>query len=188
MLSNLRAFHPRWHWQLHMPLHLRRWGILPSCFSHEQKHKVAKRFGSQTTNTAQYEKTILYEVLGHCFAELQESELFRVHCKLKQQRQFPQRMKAFLQAELGYAAQSISTCAVGQVKHGSITKGDMVLLSPGLEVAEVWFHAEVDGRMLSLVSAWKNLSLDSRSCALSARMCFSVPRHFASWKKICTEF
>ena len=73
-------------------------------------------------------------------------------------------MKAFLQAELGYAAQSISTCAVAQVKHGSITKGDVVLLRPGLEVAEVWSHAEVDGRMLSLVSSWKIVSLDSRSC------------------------
>ncbi len=158
------AFHPKWHWQLHMPLHLKRWGILPSCFTHERKHKVAKRFGSRATNTVQYEKTILYEVLGHCFAELQEPGLFQRHCTLKQQCHAPQRMKAFLQAELGYAPHSISTCAVAQVKQGSITKGDVVLISPGLEVAEVWFHAEVDGRLLSLVSAWRIVKLDSRSC------------------------
>ena len=56
---------PKFHWCIHFYRHLQRWGVLPTCWVHERKHKLAKRYGEDVFNTVQYSKTVLSEVLAH---------------------------------------------------------------------------------------------------------------------------
>ena len=56
---------PKFHWLLHFAAHLARWGVLPTCWVHERKHKLAKRYGEDTHNTLNYSKSVLSEVLSH---------------------------------------------------------------------------------------------------------------------------
>ena len=35
---------PKFHWLIHLPRHLARWGCLLSCFVHERKHRMVKRY------------------------------------------------------------------------------------------------------------------------------------------------
>jgi hypothetical protein len=54
---------PKMHWPLHWPHCLKRFGLLPSCWSLERKHKVVRRQGSLCFNMEHYEMSVLREVL-----------------------------------------------------------------------------------------------------------------------------
>ena len=58
---------PKFHWCMHFHRHLRNWGVLPTCWVHERKHKLAKRYGEDIFNTVAYNKSVLSEVLAHQF-------------------------------------------------------------------------------------------------------------------------
>ena len=43
---------PKFHYAVHLPEFLRRFGMLPSCLLHERKHRVAKRYLADRRNTS----------------------------------------------------------------------------------------------------------------------------------------
>ena len=45
---------PKFHWLVHLPTHLERFSCLPTCWVHERKHRVAKRYASDIKNTGIY--------------------------------------------------------------------------------------------------------------------------------------
>ena len=59
---------PKFHWLLHFPASLKRFRTLISCFVHERKHKMVKRYANDMRNTRtnfdehSYEKSIMAEV------------------------------------------------------------------------------------------------------------------------------
>ena len=52
----------KFHWCIHYPHHLQRFGVLPTCWTHERKHKLAKRYANDCQNTHTFSKTVLSEV------------------------------------------------------------------------------------------------------------------------------
>ena len=66
---------PKLHWMQHFGTCLRDAGKLLNCWVHERKHKVAKRFGTFTTNTSQnWEGDVLEECTNLHFDQLERGD------------------------------------------------------------------------------------------------------------------
>lgn len=50
---------PKMHWRLHFPGVVPRFGILPSCWTCERKHKVVRKYGSNCFNVQHYDTSVL---------------------------------------------------------------------------------------------------------------------------------
>ena len=138
-----------------MPRHLATFKTLPSCWVHERKHKVAKKYGAFASNTAQYDRSLLLEVLGHNMAELQEEGLFSTDARLHKAGKASKKLKAFLAEHLGEEAVEVSTCVVAHLSPaGQCHRGDVVVFKHTMQLAQVYFHASFNGQQLSLVSFW----------------------------------
>ena len=68
--------HPKFHWLVHFPKQLRTFGCLPSCFVHERKHKVAKRYANSIHNTRVFETSLLGEIVSHDLSVLAKPHVF----------------------------------------------------------------------------------------------------------------
>ena len=55
---------PKFHWMVHYSHHLKRHGCLPTCWVHERKHKVLKRYASDIMikDLLTYSKSVIAEV------------------------------------------------------------------------------------------------------------------------------
>lgn len=51
--------HPKFHWTIHFAIELQRFGFLLTCWVHERKHRMVKRFCQEMKNTVAYEISIL---------------------------------------------------------------------------------------------------------------------------------
>ena len=65
---------PKFHWLHHYADHLRRWGLLPTCWAHERKHRMAKRYATDITNRRSYSKSVLSEIISHQLTSIAEPE------------------------------------------------------------------------------------------------------------------
>jgi hypothetical protein len=158
--------HPKFHWLVHFPTHLRNHGFLVSCFVHERLHKLSKRYGTDIRNTRTYEVSLLKQVLCQVLADLREPGLFDTHVGLKTPKKATKKALEFLSSYLGLQLNEgdckLSNAA--RVRSGSSSRKDIVLVSNPdhnfLECGEVWMHAEVKGNCISLVSMWSKLDHD----------------------------
>ena len=166
--------HPKFHWVLHMPRHLAKWGCLPSTWVHERKHKVAKRYGSLQKNTTQYDRSILLECLGHSLAELQDEQAFSLATRLEKQSCPTQKLKEFMQQYCEHPVQELSTSHKAFLSPGgSCQKGDVVVFKISLLVGQVYFHANCNGQVMTLVNLWSILECDAQkgSCLCKMQQC-----------------
>ena len=62
--------HSKFHWLLHMASHLTKFQLLLSCWVHERKHRIVKRYAQDVQNTVNYERSILLQVVSHDLALL----------------------------------------------------------------------------------------------------------------------
>ena len=62
--------HSKFHWLLHLGYELRTYGTLLSCFVHERKHRMVKRYAQDVKNTLHFEATVLHEVTSHHIQQL----------------------------------------------------------------------------------------------------------------------
>ena len=67
---------PKMHWLLHFGTELQNFRVLLSCFVHERKHRMIKKYAEDACNTLVYERTILSEVLCHHFGQLRDNRTF----------------------------------------------------------------------------------------------------------------
>ena len=76
------SMRPKFHWALHFEQSMHRFGGLPSCWSLERKHKVARRYGSGLCNTTCYEDTLLKELTCDHLAHLKQEVFYKTgaHC------------------------------------------------------------------------------------------------------------
>ena len=168
--------HPKFHWLVHFPTHLRNHHFLVSCFVHERLHKLSKRYGTDIRNTRIYEVSLLRQVLCQVLADLSEPGLFDVHVALKMPKKATKKALEFLSSHLGLQLTS-ENCMLSnsaRVRSGSCSRKDVVLVSNPdhnfLECGEVWLHAEVMGTCISLVSMWSKIDHDK-------------PKGLMSWQK-----
>ena len=66
----------KWHWHLHLPDTMARFGMLPSCFTAERKHKTISAFATKLTKTSHFEKHLLQQIVPNEISTLQELHLF----------------------------------------------------------------------------------------------------------------
>lgn len=174
--------HPKFHWMIHFPMHLERFGCLPSCFAHERKHKMVKRYSNDVHNTLVFERSIIGQVCGHTLYNLSQPGLFRLDARLSQRRTAPAKVKAILSQELGLQLNDdqCHVCVEAHLAKGGVcSKDDVVFVrtegQSHCQVGQVWLHTEVSGVTLSVVSLWTFTSADAVRGTSDWKMC-SEPR------------
>ena len=166
---------PKFHFAIHFPGYLRRFGFVPSCFVLERKHKVPKRFANEVRNTdSAWEASVLREVTCHHLAAL-SSDHFGFEVGLLNAHPCSKRLLEMLRKEWPATDGHETLFATGQTARINAwercSKGDVVLVKMpdgGFNVAEVALHVsvQVDEQprvFLTLVNWWKKSASGSRS-------------------------
>jgi hypothetical protein len=164
-----KYMHPKFHWLVHFPAHLHKFGMLPTCFVHERKHRVAKRYSNPIQNTSVFEKSVLSELVCHDLAVLKTPGIFKFEVGLNKPHVASKKLRQFMSQQMSVALEphECLTCAcVNLLPAGTCSRKDVVLIkSPNctqpFEAAEVWFHVQCKGTCMSLVSVWKLQSYDA---------------------------
>jgi hypothetical protein len=160
---------PKFHWLVHFSAHLRKFGMLPTCFVHERKHRVAKRYSNPIQNISVFEQSVLSELVCHDLAGLKTQGIFNFDVRFKNPHPAPKNMREFLSKHMSVALQAAEclTCAaVYMLPAGSCAKKDVVLTrstegTEPFDAGEVWFHAQCKGTYVSMVSMWQLKSYDA---------------------------
>ena len=150
-------FVPKHHFMLHIPRQLERFKFLVSCFVHERKHKIVKRWAVPLCNKQNYERSLLMECTLAQINSLKQPLL--KPCLLETVQACPKVVDA-LRARGFASAESAITGRTARVQCRSITVGDVVLyLGDGISlgdtrVGEVYFFASLGGEILACLSHW----------------------------------
>ena len=124
---------PKFHYSFHLPRQVRKFGWACSCFVHERKHKLAKRFGNAVRNTsAAWEKGVLRDCTAtHVFA-LRDADpyTFDGHARLQNPRPPKADLRESLKGEFGLRDERILevSARVRINEHETCSVRDVVLL------------------------------------------------------------
>jgi hypothetical protein len=162
--------HPKFHWLVHFPAHLLKFGMLPTCFVHERKHRVAKRYSNPIQNSSVFEKSVLSELVCHDLAVLKTQGIFNFDVRLKNPYPAPRAMREYLSKHLSVAlqpAECLTCAAVNILPAGSCSKKDVVLIRSAsstvpFDAGQVLLHAQCKGTYVSIVSIWQLTSYDAK--------------------------
>jgi hypothetical protein len=171
VLAHLRAcqlaygtavWKPKHHMATHLPRQLQCHGTLLSCFVHERRHKLVKRFISDRRTLQSFERGVMEEMTTKHCAELSESWA-------QSGLVAPTAPRPALRAALlaSWPAATSLECSVRVVVAGTaMIVGDVVvcMLDGALLVAELWFNAAVDGVLVSCVSTWEQVTEHGARC------------------------
>ena len=172
ILTHLRSYQaaygvegwlPKHHYSLHLPGMLERHGTLISCFTHERKHKVVKRYAQHHFNTISMEKGIVEEItLQH----LQDLDGSFVRHGLLCPAAAPAKLVALMETLAPGAGRLM---AARQMAQGGCTfsKDDVALLhlDGAPAVGEIWFLASADDKLFACVSLWEAAGAASERAA-----------------------
>ncbi|CAE7280048.1 unnamed protein product [Symbiodinium sp. CCMP2592] len=151
---------PKNHMTMHLPEFLSRHGLLLSCFVHERKHKLVKRFANNMKNTSRsYEATVLRETLAAQFLAMQD-ELPQGDVRLIGKRRCTKAMASLIRDVFG---NSDGVFQAQAALHGGgfrCSHGDVVRAKHAQEhvVGMIHFHVEVDGLPLTCMSPWSHVA------------------------------
>ena len=163
--------HPKFHWLLHFASHLIAFnGILLSCFVHERRHRLIRRYADDTYNTVDYERTLISEAVCHHLGNLEGSTTFDFSIGLVPPvRSAPKRarnavLKALDLQDIGDEL-IINTAIESRFSAlATCKKRDVVLISDvsalGFIAGEVWAHLEVSGEPITVVSMWELVTIN----------------------------
>ena len=167
-----RYMHPKFHWMIHLPGELARHGFLPTCFVHERKHRIAKRYANDIRNTRTFERSLLGEVLSHNLALCADPESCNLQVGLARPIKAPkalvEQLAKALTLDLG--AQDVKTSSEARLAPaGRCFRNDIVLVRSvdgrNFVAGEVWAHSDVCGEMVSVISLWNVLRYDRATTA-----------------------
>ena len=153
---------PKFHWLLHFHDHLRRsrFNQLLSCFCLERKHRVAKRYASELTNTSKKNsKSLLKEVTSHHLGQLVQPDAFAFDVGLVKGSKASKKVKQLLTAELGLDEHEAASIKCGIESRFSplatCLRGDVVLFKVGnsFKAGTVQLHCEVQGLPITMLEA-----------------------------------
>ncbi len=165
--------HPKFHWLVHFARELFLFGMLLSCWVHERKHKMLKRYSNIILNTVKFEYSVLSEVTCHHIAELRLPDKFNIEPRLLDPvKTANARLKTLLEEELqlphhGMTYRSANAARVNSFEvvyqrdvilfQGALARDDEPLLT-----GELWQIAEIEGRgmfyLAIIVSVWSKVS------------------------------
>ena len=103
----------KFHYAMHFPGYLERWGFVPGCFALERKHKVGKRFANEIRNTrSHWEASVLREVTNHHVFALCGGSHFSVDASLVDAGPLRNAFAVMLQQQLGpFESAETAKCA-----------------------------------------------------------------------------
>jgi len=171
-----KYMHPKFHWMIHFIKELERFGCLPTCFVHERKHRVAKRYANDICNTKKFEVSVLGEVICHNLAVIAEPDVFNMKVGLAQPRKASKMLVSYmakvLNLELG-AADVFTSNEARLSPAGRCARKDIVLVRSedgrNFVAGEVWVHADVCGELISVISLWSVIKYDRATSAAEWR-------------------
>ena len=158
-----RKMHPKFHWLVHLPIHLRKHKCLLSCFVHERKHRVAKRFCEDVKNTIAYERSVLVQVLAFHMVQLQDSTVFMLDAGLVSPQRAPAKLASFIQDYFETNSPVYTSDKAKLSSFASCQQRDVVLIQDpvdGFIAGEVYFLCRVDGFDLSYIELWALVGKD----------------------------
>ena len=165
-----QTFQPKVHYSLHSADHIKKFGVVVSCFTHERKHRELKRFANQMHNATPglgWEKGLLEEVVLMSKLHLQEFNM-KLEVELTKPHEPSQELLNFVKAHFGIRDNALVELSVSNealIHRQLIGRQDVVRYRDDTNehVGEVWFHAEfsVDDEgpfNISVVSTWTRVS------------------------------
>jgi hypothetical protein len=147
---------PKHHMAMHLGKQLAQHGMLLSCFVHERRHKLIKRFLMDRRTLLSYERGLLEDVTLHHIHELATLQLedslvgaSAPHSTLLEA------MRAF--RPLAREIQSASRIRVNGL---NVAARDVVLASVdgALTVGELWYCVSLDSDVLCCISLWERVT------------------------------
>ena len=152
---------PKCHMALHLHEFLSRHKTLISCFTHERKHRLVKRFGNNmmSCNHA-FERSILSDVIHVQLQNLQDVRCFQNSPYLVGAKGAPKEMVRTIQHLLGNQCE-VLTSLVAQCQFFQVSKHDVVeveLSEGNLAVGQVLYHCTSGQLSLSCLSLWEFVS------------------------------
>ena len=191
--------HPKFHWVMHLPQELERFGTLLSCFVHERKHKMVKRYSQGHHNHQSFERAVLAEVTCHHIVEVEQADKFNFVVRvLPPCKAADPKLVEILQAELRLP-QQVSTYVS---KHARISRfevchaKDVVLYDGGetkLSCGQIWFFVKIEGGLhdactcsLAIVAEWPLISAADESIVVSVLNDRIKTLHLDDIKVACT--
>ena len=153
------AWVPKHHMGLHLPEFLRRFGTLLSCFVHERKHKIIKRFASQKADTQKkYEESILMDIMAVQLTAMKD-EMPSTEVRLLQKSKATKQLQKLMQET--FRSDGDVFQALRAVHGGGFhcSRGDVVEFSfmGTTTVGRIQFHAEVAERPLTCIVPWTHV-------------------------------
>jgi len=159
---------PKFHWLIHLAKHMEDLGTLISCWVHERKHRIVKRYANDIQNTIDFELSLLRQVVGHQLHELRDADNLRRRVGLINPGGCSKRLFQVLKNELkepDLQLAEVKKAHCARLLCGSTCSAkDVVLVRSldglGFEAGRVMAHFEVVGEAMSLVAFWALASFD----------------------------
>ena len=161
---------PKFHWCLHFPHHLRRWNVLPTCWTHERKHKIAKRYGTDNTNKS-FAKSLISEIASHQLLSVYKQDSLNLSPRLLDPKKSKKALVDLLKSELSLEHDPEVFQSITAKTHfcSQVAKGDIIMcrFHGGYIVGRLWLCVSMDSELLCFVTVYTPTSEDpAQRCAL----------------------
>ena len=107
----------KFHFLLHLPAFLKKYGSLQNCFVHERKHKMPKRFANHNTNiTTEWDASLIRDVTCHHLSALQADDdhgRFEIKSCLIGAHDASSKIRTALEAQFGPGTYKVASNARG---------------------------------------------------------------------------
>ena len=159
-------FVPKFHWMVHFPTALEKWGFCPSCWVHERKHKMVKRYADDIQNTKMYSRSVLSEIVSHQLHVVTMPKAFDLSPRLIEPHKANARMHSWAQSALNMddATDIYSSTSAYLASRAVCSTADVALIKSqdgvNFVAGQIWFLASIDGISFALVSLWGLVSYD----------------------------
>lgn len=145
---------PKHHCALHLAEFLKRHKCLLSCWVHERKHRLVKRFGNNVLNFTQgFEKSILQDIIHVQLREL-ETESFELGTCLINEKKAKDSQIGWLREFTGPGDVFISWIA--STRAGRLHKTDVVELGDK-QLGQIMFHIRAGASVLTALTPWRHI-------------------------------
>ena len=145
----------KFHSLLHLPHRLQEHGMLLTCWVHERKHRMIRRFCNDVVNTVEFERSVMGQVVCQHLFELSSKENFNYSVGLVNPYAAPKQLRAIVSDDLcaGRAVDVQTALKVRANAWAVVVSGDVVLVKSGqsFTAAHLWKNVAVEGRCVSLV-------------------------------------
>ena len=160
--------HPKFHWCIHLAVQLKKFGLLLSCWVHERKHKMVKRYTDRMRNTRSYETSVLAEITCQHLHDIALKSTFDLSIGLLEPiAQCKPAVVTFLSQALRIPDNEFSTTS----KKARVSKfevvhvGDVVVFQDTnkLSIGKVTNFVTVDDVPIAVIAWWKFQSKNTKA-------------------------